>query len=408
MRVILKPSRFTYDQIEYRLVGPGGASLASDADYPSAYLADAVIRSTGVGPLNGTRLSRMLDASSVTLAQSVSDDAIEFTGHTSQSDVEMVFQLLYLYFTSPRADTVAFRRYRDRAMSFSASRAADPDAIFYDTVAVTTAQRNQRVLRSGGRFIDAVDLSKSLAFWSARMSNAASFTLVMTGDFTLDLVRPLVERYLASLPAGIREQPRDNGIRSPSGIVRREIRVGAGPKAKTQIILSGPYDDSVESNEALGTVRDIAKLALDDRLRETLGGTYGVTVGAGVNLVPPSRYTVTIEFEASPTRIDSLANAALAELDRLRTRGPTMQELEKTRAAEVRNFDGKLKDNAYWATELSWHARMRWPLATIATHQKDAEQLTMEGLQKACATYLGTSQYVRVTMYPRNAAARAQ
>src|SRR6185369_6311187 len=51
MRVILKPTRFTYDQIEFRMVGPGGSSLATDAEYPSAYLSDGVIRSTGVGPL---------------------------------------------------------------------------------------------------------------------------------------------------------------------------------------------------------------------------------------------------------------------------------------------------------------------------------------------------------------------
>jgi predicted Zn-dependent peptidase len=131
-----------------------------------------------------------------------------------------------------------------------------------------------------------------------------------------------------------------------------------------------------------------------------------VSVSSSVNLVPPVRYSITVEFEASPERIDSLADAALAELKRLSTRGPTKQELEKTRIAGTRDLDDKLQDNDYWATELSWHARMGWPLAGITAHQRDAEHLTLAALREACARYLGTAQYARVTMYPKLAASR--
>jgi zinc protease len=288
-------------------------------------------------------------------------------------------------------------------MSFSAHRGADPDAVFYDTIAVTTAQHHKRAIRSGAPFIGAVTLPKALAFWNARMANAAGFTLVMSGDFTLDRVRPLVTRFLASLPAGVREVPRDRGMRAPTGVVHREILVGVGPRARTQITLSGPFDYTSESSEALSAARDVAELALENQLRETLGGTYGVSVAVGVNLVPPIHYTVTIDFEAAPERINVLAAAALTELQRLSSKGPTALELEKTRAAEIHDLDNRIQDNAYWATELSWHARMGWPLASITAHQPNAQHLTLAALREACAKYLGTSQYTRVTMYPKTA-----
>lgn len=406
VRVILKPTRFAADQIEFRLVGSGGASLASDAEYPSAYLSDAIIGSIGVGPINGARLGRMLDASSIDLSQRVSDEAIELSGSTGAEDLEKLFQLLHLYFTSPRADTSAFRRYRERMMAFSSRRTADPDAVFYDTVAVTTAQHHPRALKSGAPFYEAVSLPKALAFWNARMSNASSFTLVVTGDFTLDRMRPLVLRYVGSLPGGTHERPRDNGMRFPTGVVRRAIVAGVGPKAKTQIVLSGPFSNSDASSVALDEARDVAELALGDRLRERLGGTYGVNVYSSISLVPPARYTLTMEFEASPENIDQLADAALAELARLRTTGPTKAELDKTRAAEVRDFDDKMESNDYWASELSWHARMGWPLSSIRSHQKVAQHLTMDGLRDACTKYLGAASYTRVTMYPKRAARR--
>src|SRR5262249_4077642 len=40
MHVLLKPTSFDFDEVQVRLLAPGGASLASDSTYPSAYLAD--------------------------------------------------------------------------------------------------------------------------------------------------------------------------------------------------------------------------------------------------------------------------------------------------------------------------------------------------------------------------------
>jgi zinc protease len=400
MHVILKPTTFTSEQLEFRLVGTGGASLASDADYPSAFLADGVVRATGVGPVSGRQLSRLLDGSSIELNQSVTDDAVSITGDGAPREVETLFQLLHLYFTAARVDSAAFRRYRERARAFGAHRQSDPDAVFHDSVAAVVGSHHPRALRSGPRFFDAVALSRSIAFWNARMSNAANFTLVLTGDFTLDLMRPYVERYLASLPAGVREQPHDDGMRFPAAVVRKDLYVGAGPKAKAELVFAGPYGGTLESSEALSATVDVAELALEERLRETLGATYGVNVTSTVRYAAPMTYRIQVVFEAAPERIDSLVDAALAELARLRTTGPTKTEVEKVRAAKLRDLDDT-DDNSYWANELSAHTRMGWPLTSIASHKPNAERLTVDGVRLWCARILDTSHYVRVTMYPK-------
>lgn len=400
MRVILKPTRFSFDQIELRLQSSAGASLASAADYPSAFHADAIVRAMGVGPVPGRVLGRRLDETSVTLNASVEDDGIAFSGQATPHDMELMFQVLYLYFTQPRVDTAAFRRYSERLADYTRGRAADPDAIFGDSVAAILAQHSARGIKGTKRFVAAIDLTRALEFWKARMANPASFTLVMTGDFTLDRARALISEYLASLPSGSAEQSRDDGIRFPKGVVRREIVAGAGPKARTQIILSGPYEGTDEAGRDLSEASDVAELALNSHLRERLGGTYGASVSSSVNLVPPATYSVTIDFDASPERIDSLATAALAELDRLRTAGPAEMEYQKIKAARVRDLDGKAESNKYWASELMWHARMGWPLGTILGHELDAKSLSANSLRAACAKYLKASEYVQVTMYP--------
>jgi zinc protease len=173
------------------------------------------------------------------------------------------------------------------------------------------------------------------------------------------------------------------------------------PKAKTEIVLSGPYEITSEETASLNAVRDLTESDLSDKLRETLGGTYDVSVDFSTHLTPPARYTLSISFEAAPERIDSLATAALSELDRLRANGPSTQQVDQTRAAETRDLDGKIEQNSYWARELAAHARLGWSFATIMTHQIDAKLLSAATLRAACAKYLSTSRYVRVTLYPK-------
>ena len=45
------------------------------------------------------------------------------------------------------------------------------------------------------------DLDKSLAFYKARFADASHFTFVFVGSFTPEMIKPLVETYVASLPA---------------------------------------------------------------------------------------------------------------------------------------------------------------------------------------------------------------
>jgi zinc protease len=406
MHVILKPTRFTFDEIQVRAVAPGGASLAADADYPSAWLADAIIQNTGVGALSGVRLERMLDSTSISLAPTVSDDMIMLSGSTAPRDLNTFFQVLHLYFTAPRGDTVAFRRYRDRMQAAAASRDRDPDAVFLDTVAAVASGHHPRRLRSGVHFYESTRLPAAIAFWKARVANASGFTVVVTGDFTLDDMRPLVERYLASLPAGHPEQPRSVGFRADPGVVRREVVAGVAGRARTRIVLSGPIDVTSRAVEDLREVKDLVESSLDERLREAMGATYGVQVGSEVDLVPPTTYSLFVDFEASPERIDAVGAAALEELERLRTQGPTAAEFDRTRAARMRDYDGELESNDYWTSELSQHSRLGWPLTTIATHRQDVEGLEPATLRAAAATYLSTRRMTRVTTRPRAARPR--
>jgi zinc protease len=400
MRVLLKPTDFEDDEVELRITAPGGASLAGKADYPSAYMADKVLEVVGAGDLDGSRVARLLDSRAMTLAPIVNDERIGLTGRGRRGDLEVMLQLAHAYLTSPREDTETFARYRERLAAFARNRAADPDAVFTDTVAWTLRPDDPRALRNTTSFVASVDMDRALHFWRDRAKNGSNFTAVIVGDFEVWQVGPLVERYLGSLPAGHPERPADMGFSLPESGQARSFRRGIEPSALTRIIIRDTSSVTLEADAALDATRDLLDMVLHERLREDLAGTYGVSVSVEILRGPRPSFAFSIDFTAAPERIDSLANAALGEIERLRTRGPTPEEVARVRKAAIEHNDEDSHGNGYWANELAWHTLSGWSLESIAQHGEDAKKISAAMLKSACARYLDGRRFVRVTRFP--------
>jgi len=402
MRVLLKPTEFEDDAVEMRLVAPGGASLAAREDYASAYMADKLLEVSGVGDLTGLDVTRVLDGRSVTVSPAVDDERVEVAGSGRRGDLEVMLQLAHLYLTSPREDEAAFQRYVERLKAYARNRAADPDEALTDTLAAALRPGDPRALRSSAAFAAALDMRKALRFWRDRATNGSNFTAVLVGDFEIWQVGPLIERYLGSIPAGHAEQPADFSYVRPQTTVVHSFRRGIEPSATTRIVLGDTLTLTPEADATLHVTRDLVDMVLHERLREELGGTYGVSVEAEVFPGPRPAFSLSIGFNADPGRVDSLAATAVAEVERLRTQGPTVDEAARVRKAAAEHAGGNSQSNRYWAGELAWHSLIGWSLESIGDHASQATQVSAELLRSACARFLDGRRFVRVTRLPES------
>jgi len=400
MRVIVKQTEFNPGQLVLRLTEPGGAALVSSSQYPSAYMADQVIEATGVGPLNGAALQKLIDETSITLAPFVTDNWIHLDGSAALADLDTLFQLMNLYFTAPRADIAAFTRFHARYRSRTADRSADPDAVFSDTLSIATRSRRDVLEPGTERFAAAIDLQSALDFWRQRMRNASNFTLVIIGDVTLERLRPLLRTYMASLPAGRRQAPQDVPMRGPAGADERSFRRGSDEKARTEIVLGGTVLLTPEVETTFRALGDLLSLVIESRVREIMGGTYGVTVSLDLPAVARAPYAFRIGFSGAPDRIDSLSRAALDEVERLRTHGPSADEVAKVKAATMLEHERGQESNSYWLGELAWNAQLGWPLDKVRARRAEVASLSASSLREASKKYLDVRNYLRVTMLP--------
>jgi zinc protease len=171
----------------------------------------AAIAVSGVGKFNQSISGRCWPAGR-NGAPIIGDVEEGLSGSGSPKDLETLFQLISLYFTEPRADDAAFDAYKAQGKAVLANQQESPDWAFNETLQATLSQNHFRARLMSPALIDEMNLAKATAFYKDRFADASDFTFVFVGNFTLDTMKPLVERYLASLPSlGRKETWKDVG-----------------------------------------------------------------------------------------------------------------------------------------------------------------------------------------------------
>src|SRR5207244_8208861 len=96
VKVVLKPTTFREDEIQFRATSPGGTSLASDADYIPASTAAGLISAGGVGQFSALDLRKVLTGKVANAGVFIGETEEGLNGGGSRKDLETMFQLIYL------------------------------------------------------------------------------------------------------------------------------------------------------------------------------------------------------------------------------------------------------------------------------------------------------------------------
>ena len=402
--VVLKPTTLKEDQILFRASAPGGTSLASDADFIPARVADNVIAAGGVGRLSAVMLDKVLSGKAVAVAPFIDEIDEGMGGGSTPQDLETMFQLLYLRFTQPRADPVAFAAMASKARALLANRMASPDVVFNQTIEAALSRNSPRRQPETAATVDQWNLAASLAFYKARFADAGNFTFVFVGSFTPEAIKPLVETYIASLPAThAHETWRDLGIAPPSGVVDKVIEKGIAPKSEVSIVLSGPFEYDDAHVLALRTMTLVLQSRLLDAIRQELGGTYAITATPSAEKFPRPAYSVRIDWTCDPARTASLVQRVFEEIAFVRDTLLSPDQVALMREGLLREYESNSQDNGYLLNEISrrYEDGIGATGAAAESMPDRIAALTGDAIQLAAQTYLDTRNYVKVTRMPQ-------
>ena len=401
--VVLKPTTVKEDQILFRAFAPGGTSLASDADFPSARIAADVIAAGGVGRFSDATLDQMLVAKAVAVMPYIGEINQGMTGGSTPQDLETMFQLLYMRFTQPRADRTAFSAFGSQARGLLANQLASPDVVFQQTLDSALSRNHPRRQPLTPASVDQWDLAKATAFYKARFADASNFTFVFTGSFTPEMIRPFVETYVASLPATrAKETWRDIGVTPPTGVVEQTIQKGIAPKSQVAIAFTGPfvYDDA--HILALQAMTLVLESRLFDSIRQELGGTYSIGADPVMRKSPRPEYAVQIDWTCDPTRTAALVQRVFEEIQFVKDTSFSPDQVSRIRVALQRQFEQNSQNNGYLLNQIArrYENGDVGDLGSAVDARSLIGGLTGSAIQQAARTYLNMENYVKVTLMP--------
>jgi zinc protease len=401
-RVIVKPTDFKADEVLVGAYSKGGTSLASDADVVSAKLASQIMGLSGVGSFNRIDLEKKLSGKAVSVSASIAETSEGLNGRSSPKDIETMFQLIYLDFTSPRLDSAAFAAFKNQVTPFLANRGSSPEEVFNDTVQVTMSQHSVRERPFTPAVFAEVNPAKSFAFYKDRFADASDFTFVFVGNIDTTSLKPLVEQYLASLPSLSRKENwRDAGGAPPKGVIQRTVRKGTEPKANTLIQFTGACVSTPENRFAIRALTQLVQMRLNETLREKLGGTYSPNVGGGCSREPRGEYTISVSFGSSPENVEPLSKAVFGLIDSLKTFPAPHSDIDKVKEQILRSREVETKQNSYWLGNIIARDASGEDLGGLTTVYDDmVKRLTPAQIQQSARQYFNSNNYARFVLLP--------
>jgi zinc protease len=404
--VILKPTNFKNDEILFRAFSKGGHSLVKDADYFSASNASSIVSQSGVGAHSAVDLMNMLKGRSTSVSPMVSLYTEGLIGNTIPKEAETMMQLIHLYFTSPRKDVAAFESFKTRQKQLYANLGANPQIYFSSEFQKLMTKNHPR---AGGlpkpEDFDKISLDRSIQVYRERFANAGDFTFFLVGAFDEETIKPLVEKYIGSLPGKpVKENFRDLGIRPPTGMVDKTIAKGEEQQSLVSLQFISPAPYSQDDAYKIKSLGELMSIKLVEKLREEKGSVYGISANGNMAKYPYNYSAFTINFPCAPENVDTLTRSVIEELRTIIKTGVSEEDLAKIKEQQRRKLETDLRQNQYWLNNLYDAYYLGNDPAKSILRQKQIESLTGKMIQDIAKKYINLSAYIRGVLMPENAA----
>ena len=399
MKVYAKKTDYETDAVSLRMKGEGGTSLYPDEDIPNFTMIASAVTEGGVGDFDATTLRRMLTGKSVRVNPSVGSRGQSISGGSSVKDMQTLFELTYLYFTSPRRDTTAFQGFLNRQRAFLTNRNASPKVDYNDSCYAVLYNHHPRLEPVVRETLDRVSYERMLQIYKERFSDAANFKTVIIGNYDEQELRRLLCQYLATLPA-TRQGEHTNWANVPQIVGGQKVvkfrKKMATPLANVSIYYTADIPFTPQADLELDFLSRVLQIAYTDSVREEKGGTYGVRVGVNFDKDDHPTTMLRISYNADPQRYDELNPIVYQQLHNIAQHGPAASSLDKVKQYLVKQYRQAAITNDYWSY-IVWH-QLDDDTDFDLDYCKMVEAMTPGQVQQMAQRLLDAQRCIEVTM----------
>jgi len=402
VHMVLKSTDFKNDEIVMSAFSPGGTSLYPDGDIMSATIASTIISQSGLGDYDFIGLQKKLSGNTAKLNPYISDLREGVNGNCSPKDLETMLQLNYLYFTNTRKDESAYNAYISRIRNMIKPMRSNPQMIFQDTLSKIISLNSPRVIALPTEAqINQINLDRSIGIFKDRFADASDFTYLMVGNFKIDEVMPLLEKYIGGLPSIKRKENwKDVTPGFPKGLLVVDVPKNSEPQSSVAMVWKGDFKWKDKERQAFSMLMNILAIKCRESMREDQGGVYGVGVNGSASKLPKPKYTIQASWGCNPDNITKLSQTVLGEMGKIKNSGPTEVDLNKVKETLIRQRETQVKENNFWLNSLQNHFLFGDRLLSLEEYKTFINSFTGADIKAVANKYLNTNSYVQVALTP--------
>jgi zinc protease len=397
-KVVVKPTDFKDDPLVFKAMSPGGVSLVDDKDANNIKVMNAVVSEGGLGAFSKTDLQKVLAGKRASVRATIDNTYEAISGNCPPKDLETMLQLVYLNFTAPRMDEVAFQSYISRKKVELENAKADPMTELSDSLVSALYKNHPRALNLTLESLKDISYQRIMDIYKDRFKDAGDFVFTFVGNVDLATLKPLVEQYLASLPSAKRKETyRDIHMDIQKGQVKnyfdKDMKV---QKTSVYTFYSGALDYTPENLFKMSILNQVLSIIYTETIREEEGGTYGVGVYGMVSSYPKGNFRLMAYFDTNAEMRDKLVAKVHEELRKIANDGPSEVNLNKVKEYMLKKHTEDLRDNGYWLGVLSDYSF--YGINRLADYEKIINGITVADIQSFTDALLSQNNNVEVVM----------
>lgn len=399
------PSHLNNNQIRIMGFSPLGANIFP-GQYASAISAPEIIKSAGVNGYSRFEINQFLSKTSI-LPNSISTyidlEEAGIRGRADVKDLEVLLQIIYLHFTKPNRNQLAFKEWKKEEHERLSRNNIDID--FNNAIREKTGDHyldgglGYRIPTGTKRLenSDKANLDDSYSIYQKIFGNPQNFTFLVSGDFNIDSVQPLIIKYLGNIPSvatvkkpsNIKEEnnflppgPLYKLIRTPDSQQSRYIKYCVNFIENVDNVIDWKEHLKVEFLGAVATSK-VWKLRFEKKY-----SLYDLGVSGKFNN-DKKRYEIISVFNCVPSEFSAIRQEYKQIVDELKKGVITSNEfkegfkkMEQLHSIERANLPSVREQKLYK------HYRFGYPWVSHEELEKYIKSLTIQDIAGAAKKYL--------------------
>ena len=304
-KVIVKPTKFKEDEIIFSAYAKGGYADFSD-DYTNTILFLSMsLPARGLGSYTNTDLSKYNAGKQVALNCGFGNYSRSFSGSTTPKDIETLLELLYMNFKDIEFTADEFAALQTAYSGFLANQEKSPEYIFQKNI-LATLYDSPRAQMLNSDIINKASREQTIEIAHAMTANAADWTFVFVGNVNPETLKPLVEKYIASLPGDPKTAVRKVEKYNPALFMKGGDKTDtftttmSTPQTQVAIVESGDIEYTPKNAMLASIAGQILTNRLIKTVREEMGAVYSISASGSLDRSGLNPASIMSEFPMKP------------------------------------------------------------------------------------------------------------